>query len=524
MSHGQVPATTVTDIRYGFSVALPPGWRASAAGGRPLGLSSDIQMIDQTGAARGSLITVRVCRGGGVCPSPVWLRVVGAKGAPAVLGGAPGLRVTWEFATGGGAGTLSEVHTLAHHAGYTYDASVGVPVGGAAPAAYAALLRSWRWHPLPPAPSGLQLESIRMARGGAGWAIAKRPPGIVHTTDGGVLWTRVTPPAGAARWEPSACAPYFSGGRDAWVACPDAASPPGRLWGFTVWRTGDGGHTWSSASLASAYTKAETTGTISALSLDFSGPRHGWLVIQPSQTMNSSPGELLATTDGGASWTEIAHAEGAGRATLPAGGEVSFTSPRDGWLVGGKVGTDDSRLYGTEDGGRSWKLMHLPVPAAVRQQSIRPRARPGLPAFGGAHPQRGMLSATIYDVHGLAVQEALYRTADGGAHWAWLSAPPARPWSAADFLSGLVGFLWAPPPHNFNSVSPVQGTLYRTIDGGETWTKVGALANVAQLDFTTAQRGWAISASPETRARWVLATRDGGRTWSPVHAALAAGD
>lgn len=120
-----------------------------------------------------------------------------------------------------------------------------------------------------------------------------------------------------------------------------------------MWRTGDGGHTWSPASLTSAYTKADTTGTIRALSLDFADPRHGWLMIQLSQTMNSSPGKLLATTDGGASWTGIARAEGPGRATLPVGGIVSFTSREHGWLIGQKASTGSRCLYGTEDGGRS---------------------------------------------------------------------------------------------------------------------------------------------------------------------------
>lgn len=104
-----------------------------------------------------------------------------------------------------------------------------------------------------------------------------------------------------------------------------------------------------------------------------------------------------------------------------------------------------------------------------------------------------------------------------------LAAGAARPpWSATDLLSGLVGFLWSRSRSTSISLSPVQGTLYRTEDGGKTWTRVDALANVAQLDFTTPQRGWAISGSPETRARAVLATRDGGRTWNPVNASLAA--
>ena len=519
---GQRTTTMVMDVRYGFSFPIPSGWHANGADGMPLGRSAHIQLVGPNVSQGGGLITISVCHGGGVCPPGPTRPIARTTKEPTVLAGAPGTLFTWHFATESAAASTAEVHTVADHAGYTYDIAGWVPARESMPAAYTALLRGWQWHTLPPAPSGVQVDSIHMEGGGGGWAVAKSPQGLLHTTDGGTRWSDITPLAKGVTWDATACATDFLDAEHAWVACPDAKPAQEVPWGFTVWRTTDGGSTWTAVPVMSAYSPADTIGSIRALSLDFADAQHGWLVIQPSHTMNSSPGELLTTTDGGVSWSEIGHAKAPGQATLPVGGEVSFTGADDGWLVGQKVSTGISSLYRTKDGGRSWQPVALSVPSALQQHYIGPQASPELPVFGLTHPRWGVLTAVVQDVHGIVVQEALYTTTDGGVNWTWLHSPPARQWSVADFVTGQVGFLWVPQSHDFNSLSPVQGKLYRTEDGGKTWTDAGVLGNVVQLDFTSAEQGWAITASRDTGARAVMATQDGGHTWSRISVAPTA--
>jgi photosystem II stability/assembly factor-like uncharacterized protein len=61
-------------------------------------------------------------------------------------------------------------------------------------------------------------------------------------------------------------------------------------------------------------------------------------------------------------------------------------------------------------------------------------------------------------------------------------------------------------------------TLNETSDGGQHWTAIPASANfqnISQLDFVSAQEGWAIS-TPASAAPVLLKTMDGGHTWVQV--------
>jgi photosystem II stability/assembly factor-like uncharacterized protein len=61
-------------------------------------------------------------------------------------------------------------------------------------------------------------------------------------------------------------------------------------------------------------------------------------------------------------------------------------------------------------------------------------------------------------------------------------------------------------------------TLNETSDGGQYWTAITTSANfrnISQLDFVSAQVGWAIS-TPTSAAPVLLKTMDGGHTWVQV--------
>src|SRR5204863_9905430 len=78
----------------------------------------------------------------------------------------------------------------------------------------------------------------------------------------------------------------------------------------------------------------------------------------------------------------------------------------------------------------------------------------------------------------------------GNAHSASLSFPGAG-----------VGFLAAG-----------NSRLYRSGDGGRSWSVVSHLAGVSALGFLTPQIGFALAGSPGTPAS-LMTTRDGGNSW-----------
>ena len=73
----------------------------------------------------------------------------------------------------------------------------------------------------------------------------------------------------------------------------------------------------------------------------------------------------------------------------------------------------------------------------------------------------------------------------------------------------------------------VEGDLFRTTDGGETWCRLPSIqfagedVRIGQIRFANRARGWAV---PTQLGRFdplpLFETRDGGSTWAPVRSAL----
>ena len=74
--------------------------------------------------------------------------------------------------------------------------------------------------------------------------------------------------------------------------------------------------------------------------------------------------------------------------------------------------------------------------------------------------------------------------------------------------------------HGWVAVS--DGTaLYRTSDGGVHWAKIthaiaGSITAFAQLNFVSTGVGWALGYTPEAANTLLFKTTDGGQTWTQV--------
>ncbi len=158
--------------------------------------------------------------------------------------------------------------------------------------------------------------------------------------------------------------------------------------------------------------------------IQFVSPLLGWVVGQQ---------EILATSDGGRHWT----VQDSGSLNLTS---VDFVSAQSGWAVG------TSSLLATTDGGAHWTSLPDPCLRSVHFVS----ADLGFAVAGGTGS--GLLRMAPIDGGKALV------TTDGGRTWQPLPAPAGA--QTLCFDDATLGWLGA------------AGKLYRTADGGSTWTLV----------------------------------------------------
>ncbi len=176
--------------------------------------------------------------------------------------------------------------------------------------------------------------------------------------------------------------------------------------------------------------------------VQFTDPGHGWV---------AGWGRILATTDGGRSWTR----QYSGDAAL---NQVDFTDDEHGWAAG------QSTLLRTTNGGASWTALtepcrgwlnaiHFVSPTLGYAVAAAPTAPSGLGATAGTK-----IPATIGGApYATAKGGSLVRTTDGGTTWTTVTSAPANPQSAC-FSSAADGYVGTP------------AHIWRTTDGGQHWT------------------------------------------------------
>ena len=274
----------------------------------------------------------------------------------------------------------------------------------------------------------------------------------------------------------------------------------------TFVRSTDGGATWTAGASADG--------------------RSGLVVVSPNVVLAwgrtdffpNGDARLLRSTDGGQTWTDLGEVIGAGT--------QSFAAPDAQTVVALDVTGD---VFRSADAGQTWT-----------QTFASPGPRPN--PFGAIQPAFGD-AQTGYIGYG---DGFVIKTTDGGVTWAQISSGYGETLNGINrfadgsliavgefgtVLTSADGVRWAlgetPTQADFEAVDVVgpqsvvavdrQGRLYRSVDGGASWTAGTALPlglDARDLDFDTLLDGWVAGLGSSAGA--VFHTTDGGDSWTSV--------
>ena len=348
---------------------------------------------------------------------------------------------------------------------------------------------------------GLRWRLIGPFRGGRVVAVSGHPTdrnvfyfgacagGIWKTEDGGNIWLNVSD-GQINSAAVGAIAVAESDPNVVYAGMGEACIRSNVYHGDGVYRTTDGGRTWKHLGLTDT--------------------RHiGRIVVHPHDAdvayvaalghafgPNAERG-VFRTLDGGATWEQVLFRDvDSGAVSLamdPTNPRIVYAAfwqaRRTAWgLTSGGPG---SSLYRSTDGGDTWQELHTGLPAG-------PLGRIGL-----AHSARaGRVYATVE-----AAEGGIYRSDDYGDHWRRMSDEHdlrERPW----YFNHITA-----DPTDADTLYATNFKLWRSIDGGSTWTELPNAHSDHHDLWIDPRDGQRMINGHDGGA---AVSFDGGRTWSTV--------
>lgn len=274
--------------------------------------------------------------------------------------------------------------------------------------------------------------------------------------------------------------------------------------------------------------KTDTLKTVSFINLN-----RGWIAFG---------NEILSTKDGGLHWNKVSYlksdvydmdflnenmgwlSSGEGLFRTIDGGEtwqqatnlkditvthVQFVNQNDGWVYGyngDKFGAASYYFLRTTNAGETWTSIITPEPNLF-----------GSLAYFFITPNQGWLM--IGSQPGAGNQgKTIYKTIDGGESWSKIASASMPP-NKSDGLpiGGYVSDLFFfNDEHGWFTES--RGEIYVTTDGGNTWKMVDKHPTkewfMSKPFFENSKEGYVLSS--ESGNPSLLGTKDGGETWEPI--------
>lgn len=153
--------------------------------------------------------------------------------------------------------------------------------------------------------------------------------------------------------------------------------------------------------------------TADGVSISFLDERRGFLLATSSPAAGLMKKIAYATEDGGRTWR---HLSSPNAASYYATG-IAFRNPSNGWVTGTYHGGDAAPFYRTQNGGKSWILQKLPVPANFEGDYGYGNVYP--PVFSGKNRMQGVMTVELVRHEPAPDHRArvTYITEDGGDSW-----------------------------------------------------------------------------------------------------------
>jgi len=281
------------------------------------------------------------------------------------------------------------------------------------PAAQAVLDATFGWSEvLKTDPREGFLNGVDFVDASYGWAAGFGT--LLATTDGGATWTQQGVPQGTGQlWAVS-----FSDRQHGWAAGEDV-----------ILGTTNGGATWTTQYTATGFTFT---------SLDCADATHAWAAGEDTDPYDGDDSLIIAHTTNGSTWSEQA----AGVTGYLYG--LDFVDETHGWIMVGSFALMEGIVLATTDGGSTWVKQHLGV-------FTKP--------FDVCFLDRNEGWALGYE------SNLLFHTTNGGSTWQSWKSGGLRRIHFTDSLHGFGAGL------RFNDDFTIKDSgLYRTEDGGHTWT------------------------------------------------------
>ncbi|HEY6137114.1 MAG TPA: glycosyl hydrolase [Thermoanaerobaculia bacterium] len=276
--------------------------------------------------------------------------------------------------------------------------------------------------------------------------------------------------------------------------------------GGGVWKTTDGGQSWKPVS------DGFFGGSVGAVAVAPSDPAVVYAGLgEETIRGNVTHGDgMWKSTDAGKSWTKIGldDTRHIGRVRVhPTNPDLVYVA-----AMGHAFGPSDQRgVYRSRDGGKTWdRVLFINKDVGAVDLILDP----GNPRTLYASTWR--FRRTPYSFESGGDGCALWKSTDGGDSWKELSRNKGMPKGTL----GIIGITVSPsnPQNLYAIVEAKDGGVFRSRDGGDTWTKTTSSADLRQ-------RAWyytRIYADPKDEdAVYVVnvnfhKSKDGGKTWSQI--------
>ncbi len=369
--------------------------------------------------------------------------------------------------------------------------------------------------PAPIAINPVTIERINMVNESDGWAVGMTSSStsdqILFTRDGGESWKIITPHHAfdSIGSDNKSAVAYFSNREKAWVFYFNSDNSLPGTTSVVTWKTTDGGQNWT-ASQAFDITGLQL-GFFKPSDIGFSDDSHGWALIHLDSGMMHDYVTVFTTGDGGQTWQKIVDPTGSSLSQSCDKSGITFSDANTGWVTGDCSGVVPGvYFYRTTNGGSTWENQSLPAPPempnAFSDGAIACKSEP--PYFVDNTVGFALISCSDANTPGGTKTSWIYKTENGGEGW---TALPVLSGSATvlyfqDRSLGWLGGLYSPDTSFPSYVS-------QTTDGGMSWVIRGGLDWVNQIDFISAQNGWAVT---EAVIINLMKTTDGGWTWQKI--------